>query len=196
MLGAGPKRLRNMPPVQISIDNHAQPLKMLLFIRYAWSLSEELNLPELRPVPEIGTSALPDTENKQVWDQRWTLEWHRTWEWYDSRESQPAPVSQEVMIRVSRPRQPLHPIVPPFWMTEYGTVGIDRAAFFEWDRLTTALKPNPYPKLPLVDAWQRGIRNIIVLPYSGYFAERRNAAHLVVSENTMNDHAQFLEALG
>jgi len=86
--------------MQISIDNHAQPLKMLLFIRYAWSLTEELNLPELSPVPEIGTSALPDTENKQVWDHRWTQEWHRTWDWYDSRESQRLPISQEEMIRI------------------------------------------------------------------------------------------------
>ena len=100
------------------------------------------------------------------------------------------------MIRISRPGQPLHPVVPPFWITEYGTAGIDREAFTEWDRLTTALKPTPYPKLPLLDAWQKGISNVTVLPYSGYFAERRNADHLVVSENTMKDHAQFLMALG
>jgi hypothetical protein len=196
MLGAGAKRVKNTPQMQISIDNHAQPLKMLLFIRYAWSLTEEPNLPELSPVPAIGASALPDTESKQVWDHRWTQEWHRTWGWYDSRESQPAPISQEEMIRISRPRQPLHPVVPPFWMTEYGTAGIDRDAFTNWDRLTTLVTPNPYPKLPLLDAWQRGIRNITVLPYSGYVAQRRNATHLVVSENTMKDGGQFLLALG
>jgi hypothetical protein len=196
MLGFSPKRLKNRPQMQVSIDNHAQPLKMLLFIRYAWLLSEELNLPELSPVPAIGTSALPNTENKQVWENRWKQEWYRTWEWYDFRESQRAPVSQEEMFRVSRPRQPLQPVVPPFWMMEYGTAGIDRVAFFEWDRLTTALKANPYPRLPLLEAWRRGIRNITVLPYSGYVAERRNANHLVVSENTMKDDAQFSKALG
>jgi hypothetical protein len=81
-------------------------------------------------------------------------------------------------------------------MTEFGTAGIDRDAFTAWDRLTTLVKPNPYPKLPLLDAWQRGIRNITVLPYSGYVAERRRAIHLVVSESTMKDRAQFLKALG
>ena len=196
MLGAGSKRLTNPPQMQISIDNHAQPLKMLLFIRYAWSLTEELNLPELSPAPEVGTSALPDTENRQVWDYRWSQEWSRAWDWYDSRESQRAPISQEEMVRISHPGQPLHPVVPPFWMTEYGPDGIDRDAFMNWDRLTTLMGPNPYPKLPLLDAWQKGIRNITVLPYSGYLAERRNASHLVVSENTMKDHAQFLLALG
>jgi hypothetical protein len=196
MLGAGPKRLKKAPQLQISIDIHAQPLKMLLFIRHVWSLTEELNLPELSPAPEIGRSALPDTENKQVWDHRWAQEWSRAWEWYDSRESQRAPLSKEEMLRISRPGQPLHPVVPPFWMTEYGPAGIDRDAFMDWDHLTTALEPNPYPKLPLLDAWQRGIRNITVLPYAGYFAERRSATHLVVSQNTMRDRAQFLKALG
>lgn len=114
MLGTGPKGLKKAPQLQISIDNHVQPLKMLLFVRYAWSLTAELNLPELSPAPVTGTSALPDVENKQM--------------------------------------------------------------------------PNPYPILPLLDAWQRGIRNITVLPYSGYFAERRNATHLVASENTMKDY--------
>jgi hypothetical protein len=193
MLGAGPKQLKQ---TQISIDNHAEPLKMLLFIRHAWSLTEELNLPELSPAPEIGKSALPDTENKHVWDHRWAQEWSRAWEWYDTRESQRAPIPPEEMIRISRPGQPLHPVVPPFWMTEYGPVGFDREAFMNWDRLTMALKPNPYPKLPLLDAWQSGIRNITVLPYFGYFAEHRTATHLVASENTMKDHAQFLNALG
>ena len=194
MFGTGPKGLKKASHLQINIDNHVQPLKVLLFVRYAWSLTAEPNLPELSPAPVTGTSALPDTENRQVWNRRWTQEWHRTWEWYDSRESQRGPISQEEMIRVSRPRQPLHPTVPPFWMTEYGAAGIDRDAFMKWDRLTTV--PNPYLKLPLLDAWQRGIRNITVLPYFGYFAERRNATHLVASENTMKDHARFLEALG
>ena len=81
-------------------------------------------------------------------------------------------------------------------MTEYGTAGIDRDAFTNWDSLTTPVKPNPYPKMPLLNAWQRGIRNITVLPYSGYFAERRSPTHLVVSESTTKDHAQFLLALG
>lgn len=196
MLGTGSKRLKKSPPdMQISIENHAQPVKLLLFVRYAWSLAEELNLPELSPVPDAGSSAMPDTESRQTWEDRWAEEWRRMWEWYDSRESQQRPMSQEEMISVSRPGQPLHPVVPPFWITEYGAAGIDRDAFMKWDRVTTAIAPNPYPELALVNAWNSGVKAITVLPYSGYFAERRNSTHLVVSEDTMKDPNLFLAAL-
>lgn len=196
MLGTGQKRLKKLPrDMQISIENHAQPLKMLLFIRYAWSLLEELDLPALSPVPDTGSSALPDTESKQIWADRWAKEWRRTWEWYDSRKGQKRPMSPEEMISISRPGQPLHPVVPPFWITEYGTAGIDQDAFMRWDRLTTVMAPNPYPKLALADAWKSGVKRITILPYSGYFAERRNSSHLVVSEDTMKDPTLFLSAL-
>lgn len=195
MLRPGPSWLVRTPPdMQLSIENHAQPLKMLLFIRHAWSVTEELNLPKLFPLPDTGSSALPDTESKQIWDERWTKEWNKTWEWYDSRGNQVGPISQEDMISISRPGQPPHPFVPPFWETEYGSVGIDRDAFMTWDRLTTIITPHPYPKRTLVDAWKAGVRSIIILPYAGYFAERRKTSLLVVSEDAMRDPSLFLNA--
>ncbi|MFW0774513.1 hypothetical protein ACLRGI_15235 [Paenarthrobacter nitroguajacolicus] len=196
MLGTGSRHLGKLPhDMRLSVENHAQPVKMLLFIHFAWSLSTEANLPDLSPVPKTGSSALPDDESKQIWEDRWEREWRRVWAWYDSREAQEASVSQEEMIRISSSGQQLHPVIPPFWVTEYGWAGIDKDAFMKWDRLTTAVAPTHYPKLPLVDAWKAGINAITVLPYSGYFATRRNSTHLVVSDETMLDPKLFLKAL-
>lgn len=186
----------NGPPhgMYFSVDSHAQPLKMLLFVRCAWTLAQELDIPDLYPAPDVGSSALPDDETKEIWEQRWVREWERAWEWYDTREAQTAPISREEMGRLSRSGQPLNPAVPPFWVTEYGMAGLDWAAFCRWDELTTTTDSSFIPKLKASEIRSAGIRNITVLPYSGYFAERRNVTHLVVSGETIKDTDLFRRA--
>ncbi len=182
----------------IRIDDHAQNLKMLLFIRQAWMIAQDIEIPELSPVPATGASKIPASASREVWDERWKQQWDRSWDWFNVSTVQNEPISQEEMQKLSSPGQELHPIVPPFWPVEYGEDGVDLVAFNTWDKQTTPNFPSrsEQDSLPaLVKAWQDGLTTIIVLPYLGYFAQRLNGSHLVISAETRNDPKLYTEAL-
>ncbi|MCC9192741.1 hypothetical protein LOC59_03610 [Arthrobacter sp. zg-Y916] len=182
----------------IRIDDHAQNLKMLLFIRQAWKVAQDVEIPELSPVPETGSSKIPESPSRAVWDARWKQQWDRSWSWFNVSKVQEAPLSQNEMQNASSPGQDLHPIVPPFWPVEYGEDGVDLVAFNTWDRQTMPNFPSHAEQdslSALIDAWQDGLTTIVVLPYSGYFAHRFSSSHLVVSAETRNDQKLYTEAL-
>ncbi|XAS62893.1 hypothetical protein VUN84_11225 [Micrococcaceae bacterium Sec5.8] len=182
----------------ITIEDHAQHLKMLLFIRQAWSVAQDVDIPELSPVPATGTSRIPVSASREVWEKRWRQQWARSWAWFDVSRVQDGPMSQDEMRDISRPGQDLHPIVPPFWPIEYGEDGFDLAAFTAWDMQTIPAFPSRSERdsLPaLIDAWQDGLTTVLVLPYRGYFVQRLNSSHLVVSAETRNDPALYTRAL-
>lgn len=182
----------------IRIDDHAQNLKMLLFIRQAWMVAQDIEIPELSPVAATGASKIPESASFEVWDERWKQQWDRSWAWFNVSTVQDAPISQYEMQNLSRPGQDLHPFVPPFWTVEYGEEGVDLAAFNSWDRQTLPTFPSRSERdsLPaLVKAWKDGVTTIIVLPYRGYFAQRLNGSHLVISADTRNDPRLYAEAL-
>ncbi len=181
---------------QMEIDDHAQAVKLLLFIRSAWSLEEgTADVPALDPVPSPGNSTLPDTANRDVWVQRWNHEWQRIWDWYGSKQNKavsPTPGQSD-------PEHDSIPPIPPFWNTEFGTAGVDMDAFLEWDRQTLPDVP-PQPESSenmsaLTAAWERGIAGIIVLPYEGHFASLINPRQLVISAHTKNIPKNFRAAL-
>lgn len=197
----GTKRKGKTPSdFRMEIDDHASALKMLLFVRSAWSLEDgTADLPELDPIPDAGISSLPGTADRGTWVQRWNHEWQRAWSWYQLKEDQAAPLSQVVMQDLSRSGRELHPFVPPFWNIEYGIDGFDMSAFQEWDQLTLPKFP-PQPESreivsAMAAAWERGLTRIIVLPYRGHFAAVVNAGQLVISARTRNAPDQFKAAL-
>lgn len=182
------------------MDDHAQPLKILLFIRSAWSLENlAIDVPALDPVPAPGASALPASATRDVCAQRWNEQWQRIWDWYGAKGIQPAHLSQQDMQRLSQPGQDLAPDLPPFWTTEYGTNGIDVDAFGEWDRITLPeLKPSRQSHkstVAMAAAWERGLRDIIVLPYQGHYAAWSRPGQLVVSIPTRRTPDLFTAAL-
>lgn len=182
----------------ITVDDHVQNLKLLLFVRQAWSLTQDLKIPELNPAPETGNSRIPESASRDVWEERWKQEWDRSWAWYDIRAAQETPLTQEEVRNISRPGQDLHRLVPPFWNVEHGEDGIDWTAFEAWDRQTTPIPPinAELESVPaLVSAWQGGLATVIVLPYRGFFAHRLNSSHLVVSAETRNSPELYDKAL-
>lgn len=199
MWGAGLYRRVVWPKnMIIRVDGHAQNLKMLLFVRQAWMVAQDIHIPELSPVPGTGTSKIPESASREVWDERWKQQWERSWDWFNVSAVQDAPVTQGEMQTLARPGQDLHPMVPPFWTVEYGEDGVDLEAFNTWDRQTMPHFPSRSEQnsLPaLVKAWKDGITTIIVLPYEGYFAQRLNGTHLVISADTRNDPKLYTEAL-
>lgn len=199
MFGAEKSKSHALPEeMRIAIEDHAQPLKMMLFVRHAWSLAQDQEFPALKPEPDPGSSHRPGSPGQDVWEQRWKDLWNRVWTWYERREQQTSPLSQEEMTKLSRPGHDLHPHVPPFWATEYGTEGLDMAAFIEWDRITTDTTPPSRDQVrdaALYEAWKNGLRTIIVLPFDGYLADRRSTKQLVISTETRKDTGLFVRAL-
>ncbi|MBP2374940.1 hypothetical protein [Paeniglutamicibacter psychrophenolicus] len=182
----------------IAVDDHVQNLKMLLFVRQSWSLAQDLDIPDLSPVPVTGNSRIPESSSRDAWDLMWKREWDRAWAWYDIRSERKAPLTQGEMQSFARPGQDLNPLMPPFWTVEYGEEGIDWDAFDAWDRQTTPIPPINVEfdhVSALVSAWHGGLTNVIVLPYRGFFAHRLSSSHLVVSAETRRSPELYDRAL-
>lgn len=172
----GMREKRSLPSnFRVDMDEHAQPLKMLLFIRSAWSLENwTAKLPALDPLPVRVNSALPASESPTVWAQRWNEQWQWIWDRYGMKEY-------------------------PFWTTEYGTTGFDVDAFQGWDRRTL---PEPKPRrdsstviTTMAAAWEKGLTNIIVLPYRGHYASWSKPGLLVISAHTRRTPKLLISAL-
>lgn len=199
MRGFGLKRRVAWPKdMVITVDEHVQNLKMLLFVRQAWSLAPDLDIPELNPAPETGNSRIPESLSRDVWEMLWKREWDRAWAWYNIRSAREVPLTQDEMRNISGPGQDLNPLMPPFWTVEHGEDGLDWAAFEAWDQQTTPIPPInvEFEHVPaLVSAWQGGLTDVIVLPYRGFFAHRLNSGHMVVSTETRRSPELYDRAL-
>jgi hypothetical protein len=183
----------------ITVDDHPLSLNLLLFVRHAWSLVSDADIPRLTPAPDPGASQAPDTASLSEWNERWRIAWNRAWAWYTIQdEDRTKHPTQEILREVFQPGQELHPLVPPLWTVEYDWDGLDQAAFNSWDRSLSPLTPTDEERKNLQDlipAWESGLDTVIVLPYDGYFARRITRRHLAVSAATRNDPATYSRAL-
>jgi hypothetical protein len=186
----------------ISVDDLPHPVIELLFIRSAWGIAQDLELPALDPQPRAGNSAVPETASRDDWSQRWKHQWQRIWDWYVIHDPGIHP-TQEQLRSMSRPGQPLNSIFPPFWAAEHGDAGIDHDALRDWENLLMprhlrhSLEEEPERVcLPaLIKAWETGIEEIVTPPYAGYFAQRLSRKVLVVSAATRADPGLYKRAL-
>ncbi|MBB6406054.1 hypothetical protein [Arthrobacter sp. AZCC_0090] len=183
----------------ISVEDRSLPLNELLFIRHAWDLAPDADIPALSPRPAPGASRTPGSASVAEWEERWQTAWKRAWDWYEMRErtaeNRPTP---EVIRQVTRPAQPLHPFIPPLWSSEYGRDGVDQAAFHAWhNSLVPAVPPTAERDSlqALIPAWESGLEEIIVLPYAGFYAKRISRRQLVVSAVTRRNPASYSRAL-
>jgi hypothetical protein len=167
----------------IHIDNSPRNFTALLFIRHAWGIAGDLDIPRATPLPDPGDSLLPETASAELWEERWRSEWELAWEWFS--------------IDPDR-----RPGTPAYWMTEYGPQGIDGEALRRWE---ASVQPThggvPLEQTPerlslpaLVDAWRTGLDRLVTLPLDGYFA-RRIGRYLILSDETRDDPASFTRAL-
>lgn len=186
----------------IGIDEGSALLLTLLFVRHAWGLAPDADVPELDPAPDCGGSAMPSSATHEEWDRRWRLAWRRAWAWFEIEDVAGRPHPPE-LLRGLGPDSPLNPYFPPMWEIEHGDEGIDRAALNAWKASLRAARSRSIADQPerrnldaLIPAWRAGLDSIIVLPYRGYFARRLDRRHLVVSAAT-RDSAQLYDlALG
>ncbi|MBO1269276.1 hypothetical protein [Arthrobacter cavernae] len=152
----------------IRVNDHPQQLHMLLFVRHAWSIATEADIPELWPVPDPGNSRMPEPPGAAVWEARWKTAWKRAWDWFDIEDhSQQELVTPAFIREATKPGQELNPLIPPFWASEYGMDGLDYAAFSKWDSSLIPAFPSPAERRSLQDlipAWESGMDTVIVLP--------------------------------
>jgi hypothetical protein len=185
----------------ISVDDSPNNVCQLLFIRSAWGIASDADIPILDPMPDARDSFMPSSASESEWSARWKREWSRAWRWYSIHDPEQRPTS-ELLLQLSTPGQPLHPTFPPFWQAEYGDEGIDSAAFDQWQRdsrpdIHVALESTPERLCldALIAAWEAGLESVVVLPYLGNFAQRISAKHLVVSGSTRAHPESYSRAL-
>lgn len=191
----------------IRVDDSPHHLTILLFIRHAWGIAANADVPGLQPVPDSGSSQLPDSADRSEWEARWHHAWGRAWDWYAVEDPEPKRLPTPELIRdVWRPGQGLNPVIPPIWQAEYGWAGIDPDAYSTWQqqcsphayappRRIAAELPEPRSLPALIAAWEGGLDSVIVVPYAGFFARRITRRHLAVSATTRNDPGSYTRAL-
>ncbi len=183
--------------MMIRVNDGPKHLTLLLFVRQAWSLANDMGIPQLEPAPDFGDSQMPASADAATWDKRWQKAWHQAWSWYEIEEPTHHPTPAE--LRESEdPSQGLNQFVPPFWTKQYEWEGLDRDAYHAWEQSLTPKFPQdaePRSLQALIPAWKSGIDTIIVLPYKGYFAQRLSRRHLVVSADVRHNPDDYSRAL-
>lgn len=181
----------------IRVEDDPHHLTLLLFVREAWSLAGDMDIPPLEPRPDVGRSQMPHTADAETWDGRWKTSWKQAWNWFEIQDRNHHP-SPEEMRESQDPGQGLNPFIPPFWTQQYEWDGLDRDAYQTWEQRLLPKFPHDAERRSLqelIPAWKSGIDTIIVLPYRGYFAHRLNRQHLVVSADTRNKEDDYSRAL-
>jgi len=180
----------------LSVDDHAQPIRMLLFIRQAWGLAGDVVLPPLSPIPETGSSAMPDEADRNLWEHRWNQAWLKAW----AHKAQGA----HRVPGLAAPAVATGSVAgSDVWTAQYGDEGIDLLAFEQLEQMfDPLLGVNLAPVLRstevqpvLVAAWERGLTNLTVLPWAGQCMHRLGDSHLVTSIETAASWSLLRQAL-
>lgn len=166
LLGKGPWNNPWPADMTITVEDRSLAINILLFVRQAWGLLPDADVPQLAPVPDSGHSALPGSASRNEWEQRWQESWQQVLDGY---------------------RQEPDLLAGPLWTSVHGWEGLDSGAFNAWHN---SLIP-PFPCSAerdcldaLVPAWKSGLERVIVLPVEGFFAQRISAGNLLVSAGT------------
>lgn len=193
-----PQRTGSWPPgMAITVDTHAQPLLVLLYVRQAWSLAETLHLPALYPIPDTGCCQRPASVAKPVWERRWLSLWGRAWGWYGPGSIRiPGSLHDRQFVTGLAMAQAERGVA--FWSTRFGAEGIDAAGFDAWEMDYLAREGElDFERVEpvLVAAWERGLRGIVELPLSGPYLHRLSDTHLVASSHTLRNEGELAAGL-
>ncbi|WP_457101472.1 hypothetical protein [Microbacterium sp. P5_E9] len=187
--------------MQIAVDE-PYALMYLLFVREGWRL-DVAELPDVDPVPATGTSTRPPAVDPTEAAVRWRREWSRAFTQFEPRDrSVREPDEDTARLLRELPDEQLAEAFSTMPST-FWAEGTDRDAFNTWSMSLHDDHSLPLAEHPewrcldaLVPAWRTGLTTILQLPYAGYFAERLNAATLIVSRVTRHDPSLYRQALG
>src|SRR3954452_6655568 len=97
----------------ITVSENPNHIALLLFIRSAWGIAQDMDIPALNPAPNAGSSKIPATAEWANWSARWERAWTRAWACYDVEDQKNHQVTSELLRMLSQPDQPLHTAFPP-----------------------------------------------------------------------------------
>ena len=185
--------------MQFNVEECWPPLIFLLFVRSAWQL-EIGSVPKLDSEPDTGTSRRPVDLDTDAAVQRWLAEWRRAWSHFDAAEPTVGIPDEEIqrLLDTLTDEELWAATATSTWPSDFWNAGIDQEACEMWrTTMPAALGALPENRVipALVTAWQGGLTTIIQLPYLGFFAQRINRQHLVVSRTTRNDPEMLALAL-
>lgn len=183
-------------PQKMSLEIDALPhlILELLYLRNTWQIAADIDLPELEPQPAVGISQLPDSEDRFLWEVRWKKQWKQAWNTRISGQYRvPGTQTLSAGCRANKPADP--------WRTEYGVAGFDSSAYERWEKQIQVFAERSLAEAThheqiepvIIAAWERGLKQITVLPWQGFISLRLGASHLVTSLSTIHE-TQWLRA--
>jgi hypothetical protein len=192
--------------MRITVDDQADPLLELLWIREAYDLEPRGDdLPPLLSHPPLGEALRPPTPRDR---EEWTSAWPALWAAAVSHAGKEADFAlHERLTRTANGSQDrielLRELVGPSWRDEFGSEALDPPSYREWREGTVAPRPPALEDNPLVRdldgvvvAWRAGMTKIITIPCDGEYTRRVGDNALLITEQTMTSSDAFRRALG
>ena len=185
-------------PQQMSLEVDAlpHPILELLYLRSAWKIAADIELPELEPTLEKGKSQLPDAQDRFLWEVRWKKQWKQAWNARIA--GQYRVPGTQTLSAGNRAHKPADS-----WRAEYGVAGFDDSAYERWveqirvsaEQLLAGATRHELIEPVIIAAWERGLEQMTVLPWQGFISLRLGESHLVTSLDTIGQAQKFRAAL-
>lgn len=187
----------------ISIEDHSSPIEELLWIREAYALRPEGDVP-----PPLVQSPAPagEPEDARAWESAWSQLW-------------PAAVQHAAVIITGAQIEALMhtedasderleallALHGPSWRDRFGEAALERG-YLEWsgrrfDTLTGAMRQRlpdtpEHCSLPaLIAAWEAGLTRIVAIPCRGEHTRVLSGSALLVTEQTRAEPEAYTAAL-
>ncbi|WP_313813983.1 hypothetical protein [Glutamicibacter sp.] len=180
----------------LQLDLMPRPILELLYLRRAWRIAVDIDLPGLDPLPEIGASTLPDAADRFLWEVRWKKKWKQAWSAQTAGQYR-VPGTDILACGTGHVQE------QEDWTSEFGRAGFDGAALTRWEQkilgtyeresLRAAHQEQVEPVI--IAAWERGLEQVTALPWVGFVSQRLGGSQLVTSLSTLNDAQRFRTAL-
>lgn len=196
----------------IRIDEDAQSLLQLLWIREAWGLDPGTNRADDDHPPKLALSPAPVSESQR--ESMPIGDWQDAWPalWDACLRHAATPFDDDAFRRVGSlaPGSPeretaLHELVGPMWSDRFGEKAFAEG-YRPWEE-QVAEQRRAVPVVPvdehperlsldaLVPAWRAGLTNIVEIPCIGTFTRAVGAHGMLVTAETRADPARYAEAL-
>ncbi|MGU3643424.1 hypothetical protein ACLBXX_00530 [Microbacterium sp. C23T] len=194
--------------MSITIEDRADPLLELLWIREAYGLPVEGDdLPPVLMSPPTEQFTPPSAGDGEAWASAWPSLWTSTVE-HAGKEFDPA-LHERLSHTANGSRERLEllqEIVGPTWRDRLGPDALDRESYREWNDATFRAKLASRPAGiegnalrrdldAVVAAWRAGMTKIITIPCRGEYNRRVGDNALLITEETMTTSESFRRAL-
>lgn len=187
----------------ITVQNDSVGLLDLLWVREAWQLSPDGDVP---PKLEVAPTARRSTDRASQWQREWSILWRAC---LAHAAQDPDPLAFQRLRQTgegsSERERLLQAFAGPSPREFFGMAAFDDS-YTEWMKvwLDNVSKRNAVPLastperrvlVALIPAWEAGLRRVITIPCSGEYTRLISPSALVVTDRTRDDPRLYAEAL-